>query len=87
MKEDYSGFGTDERLLEAIEAVSGGCLGCSGGCDEQLCDDAHSDYCCDPAVVLWRDGGEDEALRAWLDSHYPEWREDAPLPWGAGEFE
>ena len=74
-----NGYETDDRLLDAIEAISGGSLDCADG--------THPENCSNPAVVLWRDGGEDDRLRSWLDEHHPGWRDDAPLPWGSGEFD
>ena len=71
------GYQTDERLLDAIEAITGGDLDASDGYPED------SD---DPAVALWRDGGRDDELREWLDANRPGWRADAPLSWGSGEL-
>ena len=80
-------YETDDRLLDAIEAISGGSLDCAGRCENPNCDGTHPENCSDSAVALWRDGGEDDRLRSWLDEHHPGWRDDAPLAWGAEEFE
>lgn len=81
------GYNTDERLLDAIEAVTAGNLDCAGECGQGGCDGDHPENCDDPAVVLWRDGGRETELHAWLDVRRPGWRADAPLPWGEGELE
>lgn len=81
-----NGYNSDERVLEAIEAITGGNLDCNGNCDNEECDGAHPENCGDAAVILWCDGGRENELRAWLDKHYPEWRNDAPLAWGAGHL-
>ena len=81
------GYETDDRLVDAIEAITGGNLGCAGECGQGGCDGSHPEDCADPAVVLWRDGGRENELRTWLDAHRPGWRADAPLPWGECELE
>lgn len=78
---------TDNRLLQAIEAISGGDLDCSGDCGNAMCDGGHPENCDDPVMELWREGGRDQEMRDWLDEHYPDWRDDAPLAWGSDEFE
>jgi hypothetical protein len=80
------GYNTDDRLLEAIEAITDGDIGCCGDCGEYACDGSHPENCGDEAVALWRDGGRENELREWLDKKYPKWRDDAPLSWGAGEL-
>ena len=81
------GYNSDDRLLEAIEAITGGNLDCEGECGNFGCDGTQPENCGDEAVILWCDGGREDEIRAWLDQHYPEWRDDAPLEWGAGELE
>jgi len=76
-RHEYDGYQTDGRLLEAIEEVAGGTLGQS----------EESEYSKDPAEVLWREGGRDAELITWLDAHYPDWHEDAPLCWGEGNLD
>jgi len=78
------GYQTDERLLEAIEAITGGNLNCNGECEHPMCDGSHPEKCYDPAVMLWTEGGREADIRAWLNAHYPDWAEDAPLYWGGG---
>ena len=75
---------TDTRLCEAIEAVTGGQLDCCGACG--VSPDAHPELCQDPAVRLWADGSPDleSRLVEWMDTHYPGWRDESPLDWGAG---
>ena len=81
------GYNSDDRLLDAIEAITGGNLDCSGDCDNEACDGAHPEDCADDAVALWYNGGREDELRTWLDKKYPTWRDDAPLAWGAGYLE
>ena len=80
-------YETDEMILEAIEAITGGNLECGGECGNFACDGSHPENCDDPAVQMWCEGGNDEKVRAWLDVNYPSWRDEAPLPWGAGELD
>lgn len=75
MNMNRSGYCTDERLLDAIEAVSG---------DDLWFDDETGEM--SAAHMLWDDGGKDNEIRVWLDANYPEWKNDAPLAWGWGEF-
>lgn len=89
-----NGYETDDRLLDAIDAITGGDLDCEGQCgghvDLNPYDPDYRDHCIedcnDPAVVLWREGGRENELRRWLDKNHPGWRADAPLAWGAGEL-
>ena len=83
----YQTYNTDERLLEAIETITGGNLACVGGCNNPLCDGIHPEHCSDPAVVLWREGGRQNELMVWLDKKYPEWHVDmkrVPIYWKEG---
>ena len=80
------GYQTDGRILEAIEAITGGNLDCQGECDNFGCDGMHPENCADDAVTLWRDGGREDEIRAWLDKNYPDWTDDAPLMWGCDEL-
>ena len=72
---DLSGYCTDKMILDAIEAIAG---------DELFYDDETGEM--SAAHFLWSEGGRDEELRTWLDKNRPGWRDDAPLPWGAGEL-
>lgn len=78
------GYMTDDRILDCIEALTGGNLECRGECGAPACEGGHPEDCNDPAVKLWADGGRDKELIAWLDKNRPGWRDDAPLCWGAG---
>jgi len=76
------GYNTDARLMEAIEAVTGGNLDCRGECGNSGCDGTQPQLCGDPAVKLWCDGGHEQELRDWLNNNYPDWKNDSPLIWG-----
>ena len=70
-------YDTDQRVMRAIEALTGGDF--SNGSSHPENDD-------DPAVVEWREGNLSNAeLTQWLDQNEPGWREEAPLSWGAGQ--
>lgn len=63
---------TDERLIAAIEALTGGSIDNPEG----------------PAMHEWREGEIDPAdITRWLDANAPDWRDEAPLSWGEAEFE
>ena len=81
------GYNSDDRLLDAIEAITDGNLDCEGDCGNEACDGTHPEDCGDDAVALWRDGGRENELRTWLDKKHPGWRDDAPLAWGAGHLD
>jgi hypothetical protein len=81
------GYNSDDRLLDAIEAITGGNLDCEGDCGNDACDGTHPEDCGDAAVSLWCDGGREDELRAWLDKKHPGWSDEAPLAWGAGHLE
>ena len=50
---------TDNRLLQAIEAISGGDLDCSGDCGNAMCDGGHPENC----DQLWSYGEKEEGTR------------------------
>lgn len=77
-------YRTDRRLMQAIEGITGGNLDCAGECGNHACDGTDAGRCADVAVALWRAGGREDELRAWLDTHYQDWRDDAPIDWGEG---
>ena len=66
------GYQTDDRILDAIEAITGGNL--------------LANHSADPARQLWLHGGREAEIRAWLDKHRPNWRDEAPLWWGTELF-
>jgi hypothetical protein len=82
MSQYSDGWKSDDALLQAIEAVTGGTMDHEPEtCGSVRCDGRTPDNCQDPAVALWRDGGREDELAAYLDEHTPGWR-NAGLYWG-----
>ena len=79
-------YNTSDEIVEAIESITGARLQCRGDCGAPFCDGHHPENCSNPAVVLWRDGGQESRIQAFLDANYPDWTE-SKLWWGIECFE
>ena len=67
-KPEYDGFETDYRILDALEEITG----------TDITDDESAAY------KWWANGGNEDQIVEYINIHYPDWKESAPLYWGAG---